>query len=168
MSSPEITVLVDAAAPYRGQVDAEQLGRAVRAALRAAGRDSTPLRWRARAPAEVSIRVTDDEEMRRLNREYRGLDRPTDILSFSFVADDGPDLSVPPDWPMPLGEIAISRPHAERQAAELNHSTELELAWLTVHGTLQLLGYAHETEEEAQRMEALEREALRMIGFEVQ
>jgi probable rRNA maturation factor len=66
-----------------------------------------------------------------------------------------------------LGDIVISHAYASRQAAELGHSAEMELAWLVIHGTLQLVGYSHDTDEAAQTMEALEHAALQRLGFTV-
>jgi probable rRNA maturation factor len=117
---------------------------------------------------EISILVTDDDEIQRLNREYRGIDRPTDILSFSLVTDDDGKVEVMPMGEVQsLGDIVISHAYASRQAAELGHSAEMELAWLVIHGTLQLVGYSHDTDEAAQTMEALEHAALQRLGFTV-
>jgi probable rRNA maturation factor len=91
------------------------------------------------------------------------VDRPTDVLSWSFLEDGVPVL--PQGAALPLGEVVLSLPTARRQAADLAHPLDMELAWLLIHGTLQLLGYAHETEEEANRMEDLEAVALRSLGF---
>ncbi len=169
----EVAVLVDVAPPFHHLIDQSLLERAVRAGLVAAQAESSPMRTaehEAAMPvwprAEVGVRVTDDTEMQRLNVQYRGVDKPTDVLSFSFVAEDhGPRLAAPPDWPTQLGEIALSYPYAERQASHLGHSVQKELAWLTIHGTLQLLGYTHYTEEEAVHMEALEQRALQTMGL---
>jgi probable rRNA maturation factor len=106
--------------------------------------------------------VTSDEELQRLNRSFRGVDGPTDVLSFSFL-EGGPEVAPSADVPLQLGEIVLSFPCAARQARDLGHSIEKELAWLTIHGALQLLGYAHDTDERADRMEGLEQQALRAI-----
>lgn len=92
---------------------------------------------------EVSVLVTTADEIHRLNREYRRIDSPTDVLSF---ADDGdtPGFVLPPGMPKYLGDIAISWQHVCRQAQEFGHSERRELAFLTVHGLLHLLGYDHE------------------------
>jgi probable rRNA maturation factor len=118
---------------------------------------------------EISILITDDSEMQRLNREYRGVDRPTDILSFSLVADDeGSVQTLLVDTVQSLGDIVVSHPHAARQADELGHSLETELSWLVIHGTLQLVGYTHDTDAAAEHLEALEHAALKRLGFPVQ
>jgi probable rRNA maturation factor len=94
------------------------------------------------AVLEVGVLVTDDAELHRLNRDFRGKDAPTDVLSF---ADDGAATFVyAPDQPRYLGDIAISYERALAQAADYGHSTARELAFLAVHGTLHLLGYDHE------------------------
>jgi probable rRNA maturation factor len=87
--------------------------------------------------AEVHVVVTGDEELQRLNRAYRKVDRPTDVLSF-------PDGDPLPDGELLLGEIVISLDAARRQAAELGHSELRELEELVLHGTLHLLGHDHE------------------------
>lgn len=87
----------------------------------------------------VSVVLTDNETIHKFNREYRNVDRPTDVLS--FPSDEGEQLLMPPDGF--LGDIMISVPKAEAQGAELGHSTERELMFLTVHGILHLLGYDH-------------------------
>lgn len=97
------------------------------------------LQLRVRPGAGVSIVLTDDETIHAYNREYRDVDRATDVLS--FPADEGDEiLSIPDDF---LGDIMISVPRAAEQGAALGHSTERELMFLTVHGVLHLLGFDH-------------------------
>ncbi len=95
------------------------------------------------AGCEVCIRITTDAELHRLNRDFRGVDAPTDVLSF---ADDGnsSQFVTAPNLPRYLGDIAISYDRVLAQAAEYGHSPARELAYLTVHGMLHLLGYDHE------------------------
>jgi probable rRNA maturation factor len=96
---------------------------------------------------EVSVLVTDDATLHQLNRDYRNADAPTDVLSF---ADDEESDSTttafvrPPDAPRYLGDLAISYERVIAQADEYGHSRARELAFLTVHGMLHLLGYDHE------------------------
>jgi probable rRNA maturation factor len=90
----------------------------------------------ARARGEVSIALVTDARARSLNRRYRGLDRPTDVLSF-------PAEGVPGPHPCPLGDIVIARGVAARQAAAAGHSTATELRVLALHGLLHLMGYDH-------------------------
>jgi probable rRNA maturation factor len=89
----------------------------------------------------VSMVLATDETLRRLNREFRGKDATTDVLSF---ASGGEEL---PDGSRPLGEIVISVPQAARQAEELGHSLARELRVLAIHGYLHLLGYDHEVDD---------------------
>ena len=100
-------------------------------------------------PCRLSIVITDDDEIHALNRDYRQVDRPTDVLSFAAMEDDG--FIGPPDETPYLGDIIISFPTAARQAPEHGHSASAELALLVVHGVLHLLGYDHgEAHEQAQ------------------
>ncbi|MCX6016815.1 MAG: rRNA maturation RNase YbeY [Chloroflexales bacterium] len=96
---------------------------------------------------EVTVYVTTALEIHQYNREYRKLDSETDVLSF---ADDDGDVRfvLPPGMPRYLGDIAISWPHVQRQATEYGHSEARELAFLTVHGMLHLLGFDHERSPE--------------------
>lgn len=110
----------------------------------------------------ASIVLTDDETIHTYNRDYRGVDRPTDVLS--FPADEGDCLLAPPDGF--LGDIMISVPTAIRQGAELGHSTERELAFLTVHGMLHLLGYDHMEPEDEEIMTARQRAIMAMPEFD--
>jgi probable rRNA maturation factor len=117
-----------------GVVDADLIEAAVRATLQQQRQSGT---------IEVSVLVTTADEIHRLNREYRRIDAPTDVLSF---ADDGdaPGFVIPPGMPKYIGDVAISWQHVEQQAREYGHSERRELAFLTVHGLLHLLGYDHE------------------------
>jgi probable rRNA maturation factor len=95
----------------------------------------------------VSILVTDDDEVRSLNRQFLGIDEATDVLSFPDEgAEPFPDGGEPPY----LGDIAIALPTAIRQAAELGHSLDAEVAHLLVHGLLHLTGYDHVESEKAE------------------
>ena len=114
---------------------------------------------------DVSIYVTTAEEVQQLNRDYRAKDVPTDVLSF---ADDGADspFVLPPDMPRYLGDVAISWPHVVAQAAEYGHSDARELAFLTVHGVLHLLGYDHERDADADtEMRALQDTIMQLLDL---
>ncbi|MGQ9483288.1 rRNA maturation RNase YbeY [Chloroflexus sp.] len=114
---------------------------------------------------EVGIRITTDDELHRLNRDFRGVDAPTDVLSF---ADDGNDsrFVAAPNQPRYLGDIAISYQRVLAQAVEYGHSPTRELAYLTVHGVLHLLGYDHEQgPAEAARMRAREEKIMTILGL---
>ena len=94
-------------------------------------------------PAEVSVSFVDDEEIHRMNLEYRNVDRSTDVLSFPLTENGEYEVS-PDTGCVPLGDIVISLEHAQAQAEEFGHSFEREVAYLTVHSMLHLLGYDHE------------------------
>ena len=108
-------------------------------------------------PAEVGVVVSGDEQVRELNARYRGVDAPTDVLSFALDDDAFPS---PPATVRQLGEVVISFPTARRQAAEAGHSIDDELAHLLVHGLLHLLGYDHETSRDARVMRGREESLL--------
>ena len=94
-------------------------------------------------PAEISVRFVDDEEIHRLNREYRNVDRSTDVLSFPLGENGVYDTNLDTGAKM-LGDIVISIPHAVSQAERFGHTLQREIAFLTVHSMLHLLGYDHE------------------------
>ena len=146
-----VEVLVDEAFVHR--VDVEALERCVQETL--ASR-------RLRIPRVVAVRVTDSRTVRTLNRRFRGEDVATDVLSFNTDFDG----LRRPDGSADLGEIVIALPVAARGARERAVSLGEELGLLTVHGTLHLLGFDHEEEEEEREMKQLERVALRRAGLE--
>jgi len=112
----------------------------------------------------VSVAVIDDAQIRELNRRYRGIDRPTDVLS--FAAREGERLYTKKKGEF-LGDIAISMETAARQAREYGHGIRRELAFLTAHGMLHLLGYDHATPSEETEMRAAQREIMERAGFSV-
>lgn len=155
---------VDVAPELKPAVNTDPVAVAVRQTLATvAQRDPELGEFLHDQPVQISVRISGDAEMQELNRTYRGVDRPTDVLSFAFT--EAESVSLPPDIPLQLGEVVVDVDYARRQAIELEHSLEMELSWLVVHGTLQLLGYAHATEAEAERMESLETAALRDMGY---
>lgn len=107
---------------------------------------------RESCPAATSLAcvITNDVEIQDLNRQYRSVDEPTDVLAFS--ATEGSAFIMPEGEPPYLGDIIISLPAARRQASEAGHSTAEELALLAIHGCLHLLGYDHADEAERSRM----------------
>lgn len=110
----------------------------------------------------VSVSFVTDEEIHTLNREYRDVDRPTDVLSFSQL--EGESFPNPSDpW---LGDIVISIPTAYRQSLEYRHSVEREIGFLLVHGFLHLIGYDHDDEESERVMFELQEKVLRRMGLE--
>ena len=102
--------------------------------------------------SELSIALVDEEEMARLNEQYRGVSKPTDVLSFGC---DEP-CPTPGEEPITLGDVVIAPSVAEAQARELGHTAEHELDVLLVHGILHLLGYEHEQDAGAEAMTARE------------
>ena len=131
----------------------------------------------------VTLTLTDDEGIRELNRQFRGLDKPTDVLSFSMLegeeadikyedeyevveSEDGEEVGASADpFADMLGDVVISVPRAEAQAEEYGHSFERELGFLFVHGFLHLLGYDHESEEQEREMFAKQEEVLKIAGL---
>lgn len=116
-----------------------------------------------RGSVSLSLLLTDDEQMRQLNRDFAGLDKPTDVLSFP-VGDVG---DMPEELAGYLGDIAISVMKAEKQAEQGGHSLTAELQLLTVHGVLHLLGYDHYDADEKTAMWAAQRAVLDALGVEV-
>jgi probable rRNA maturation factor len=114
------------------------------------------------SPYDVSLVFTDAEKVKQLNREYRGVDEPTDVLAFHMLRHKESDSSfaLPPDGITRLGEVVISYPQATVQAKQQGHSTERELALLIIHGILHLLGYDHEESREERKMRQREKELL--------
>jgi probable rRNA maturation factor len=112
---------------------------------------------------EVSVLVVDDSRIHQLNREFRDVDRPTDVLSFSQL--EGESMGGLPEEPVLLGDIVVSAPTAVRQAEEYGHTVAREFAFLLVHGFLHLLGYDHETPEEETEMFALQEKILERLSL---
>jgi probable rRNA maturation factor len=147
----EIEIFVEE--EFQGLVDEECVRRIAQTVLKAEG---------VAPPYEVSLVFTDSDKVRQLNRDYRGVDEPTDVLAFHMLPQKGADSSfaLPPDGVTRLGEVIISYPQAAEQAKEQGHSPERELALLAIHGILHLLGYDHEEPEEESKMRERERELL--------
>ncbi len=138
------------------------------------------------AGAEVSVAVVGDREIQDLNRRYRGVDRPTDVLSFPLLEPEQLRAAVPPEavppaavlagplpplWrpgrhgPVLLGDVIISLERAAEQARAYGHSLEREVCFLAVHGTLHLLGHDHDTPEGEAAMSSLTEEVLARLGL---
>lgn len=113
---------------------------------------------------EVSVVLADDEYIHHLNRQYRGKDCPTDVLSFALNEGEEPVFINGPEEVL-LGDIIISLETAARQAEEYGHSLERELAYLTVHGVLHLLGYDHIIEDDKKEMRQEEEHILSLLGI---
>ena len=115
-------------------------------------------------PLDLSLLVTDDKTVRKLNRFYRGIDKTTDVLSFALTEDVADTTFVtPPDRISRLGEVIISYPQAASQARENKQTIKAELAWLVVHGLLHLLGYDHQDDKSEAIMRKREDKILKEI-----
>lgn len=111
--------------------------------------------------SDLSILIDSDSTLKKLNRQYRGFDQPTDVLSFE--SDDiNPETGF-----VTLGDIAISYQTAEKQAAEAGHPVANEIALLLVHAILHLIGYDHNTKEEKQEMWAEQQSVLEHLGIKI-
>ncbi len=113
---------------------------------------------------EVSIVLCDDPYIHALNRDYRGKDQPTDVLSFALNEGEAEQIIDGPAENL-LGDIIISLDTAACQAEEYGHSLEREIAYLTVHGMLHLLGYDHEEEADKCEMRTEEEHILELLGI---
>lgn len=103
--------------------------------------------------AEVSITFVNNDEIQEINRDYRKLDKPTDVISFALEETSVGEIEIKgDDIPVILGDIIISVEMAKEQSEEYNHSFERELGFLAVHGLLHLLGYDHMTKEDEKEM----------------
>ncbi|MNC24406.1 Endoribonuclease YbeY [compost metagenome] len=122
---------------------------------------------------EVDLTFVDNERIHELNREYRGIDRPTDVLSFAMneAGEDEPEIIYAFDddeygeVPNSLGDIIISVTRAKEQAEEYGHSLERELGFLFVHGFLHLLGYDHQDAESEAEMMSKQEHVLEQVGL---
>ena len=158
---PTTIVLTVATAAWREAVDhlEERCERIVAATLQRSTTTSW-LRW-----GEVSILLSHDDQIRELNRHYRGRDRSTNVLSFpNFDLDQGQALAPPPGRVPPhqvlLGDVALSFQRLSEEAAERKKPLLDHFAHLLVHGTLHLLGYDHQDDEQAEVMEGIEESVL--------
>ncbi len=109
----------------------------------------------------VSIVLVDNEYIHKINKEYRNVDRETDVISFAFMDDE----TNPESGTTDLGEIYISLEKAHSQSKEYGHSFKRELCFLLTHGLLHLLGYDHMTEEDEKEMFGLQEEVLNSLGI---
>lgn len=148
MSAP-VTLAVGYAVPRAGLPASASFRRWVEAALRGA---------KHRKPVELAIRIVGTDEGRALNRDYRGKDYATNVLSFP--------VELPPGLALPLiGDLAICAPIVQREAVEHGKAVRDHWAHLTIHGVLHLLGYDHQQDAEAVAMEALETRILAGLGI---
>ena len=112
---------------------------------------------------ELAVMLTDDAGIRTLNSNWRGIDKPTNVLSFPALPPTGP--GGPDDAPRMLGDIAIAYETTRREADDEQKPFDHHLSHLAVHGFLHLIGYDHEKDDDAETMEALEREILAQLGI---
>ena len=115
---------------------------------------------------EISVRLSDNEEVQQLNHSYRGKDKPTNVLSFPLLENELlTSLAQSDDSEILLGDIILAKSVCQTEADEKKISLETHVAHLFVHGTLHLLGYDHQEEAEALHMEGLEVKALQKVGI---
>lgn len=126
-------------------------------------RPSFPPQW-LHDQYELSLRLTDDREVQILNRDYRQIDKPTDVLSFATLETAFPPTPEEADEPIYLGDIVISIETAQRQSGE--HGLAVELSWLAVHGFLHLIGWDHPDDEQLLRMLRQQAQLLQGLGLD--
>lgn len=145
---------IEIAAPFADRVDADALIAVAAATLAAEG---------IAAGMTLSLIVTGDDDVRELNRRYRGLDEPTDVLAFGETPAEGdaePWIDASAGEPAHLGDVVVALPYAARQAERAARPLSDELAHLVAHGILHLLGYDHEEPDEERAMRDRERAIL--------
>jgi probable rRNA maturation factor len=153
LPATEVLVVADC---WRAEADAEAIiHRAVEAAAEIVNAET--------GDAELAIMLTDDVGIRTLNANWRGIDKPTNVLSFPALQPTGPSL--PGDPPRMLGDLAIAYETVRREADDERKAFDHHLSHLAIHGFLHLIGYDHETDEEAGKMESLERKILARLGI---
>ena len=151
-----ITEVLVVASCWQAEPDAEAvIQRAIAAAAEAVDADV--------GEAELAVMLTDDSGIRTLNRNWRGIDRPTNVLSFPALRAEG--ARKPGDAPPMLGDIAIAYETMRREADAEQKPFEHHLSHLAVHGFLHLVGYDHENDRDAEDMESLETEILAQLGI---
>jgi probable rRNA maturation factor len=160
LSPDEAFVDLQVAAPYAASVPSARLIAAVDAVLR---QENV-------AGGEVSLVVAGDSMLRQLNRDFRGVDAATDVLSFPARAEGDPGAGSPafvsaPEAAAYLGDVIISYPTAQRHATAAGHPVDDELCLLAVHGTLHLLGYDHGTAEQEAAMWSVQDRLLRSMDI---
>ena len=151
-----ITEVLVVAECWQAEPDAEAvIQRAIAAASEAVGSDI--------GEAELAVMLTDDSGIRTLNSNWRGIDKPTNVLSFPALQPEG--ARKPGDAPPMLGDIAIAYETMRREADEEHKPFDHHLSHLAVHGFLHLIGYDHENDDDAEEMEALETQILAHLGI---
>lgn len=150
MAEPRLSLSLQFAdARHRAALPRHKVARWIRAALA--------------APAQLAVRIVDEDEGRALNRDYRGKDYATNVLTFAY-GEDRP-AGAGEEAPPLEADLVLCAPVVEREAREQGRSLEAHYAHLLVHGTLHAQGHDHEEADEAERMEALESAILQRLGF---
>ncbi len=158
-----LEVAIEADAEWDSSKGWEKLARdAAEAAIAESG---YPELLTSRRPVELSVRLTGDEEVRSLNAEWRGKDKPTNVLSFPMAEEADLHQATLPEQELLLGDIVLARGVCESEAAEKFLPLERHAAHLIVHGTLHLLGFDHGEEAQAADMESREVRALARLGI---
>jgi probable rRNA maturation factor len=156
LSAPPETEVLIVAECWGAEADAESIvHRAIGAAAALVDADT--------GDAELAVMLTDDAGIRTLNKNWRGQDKPTNVLSFPALPPTGPQS--PDDPPRMLGDIAIAYETTRREADDEQKPFDHHLSHLAVHGFLHLLGWDHENDDDAEEMEILEREILSLLGI---
>ncbi len=146
IATPQYQIAIQVDRRFRANVDTGSLRRVAVEVLNQEG---------VEGGTELSLIVTDDEALRELNREFRGVDAPTDVLAFDATPQES--FVIAPEGPPYLGDVVISYQRALAQAEELGHSVAEESKLLVIHGILHLLGYDHQEEAAARKMREREK-----------
>ncbi len=169
MPRTPLRIHIQVAAEFKAMARGDWMRKAARAAVQAA----VPPVPEAH-PMELSLRVTDDAALRELNRTYRGLDKPTDVLSFGdedwrdgVRVAAGTFLTAPDAGAEYLGDIVLSMEKCQAQALKAGHPVAHELALLVIHGVLHLLGHDHDTRIRKTLMWQRQAAALQLLGIAV-
>jgi probable rRNA maturation factor len=158
-----LEIALEADAEWDSSTDWEAL--ALSAAQVAIAESRYPELARAERAVELSVCLTDDEQVRALNAQWRGKDKPTNVLSFPLAEDEDLIEANSPGPELMLGDIVLARGTCAREAEEKRVPLEQHAAHLLVHGTLHLLGYDHHEDDEAADMEGREIRALARLGI---
>lgn len=150
-----LTVNVRVLPLYAQEVEGASLRKAARAAFKSAG---------GQGAGALTVMVTDDAQVRELNRAYRRVDAPTDVLAFGEAGGEN-GFVPPPGETRYWGDIIMSYPRAMEQAATYGHPVQEELSLLVIHGMLHLMGYDHEQAGDKEKMWAAQRAALVQLGI---
>jgi probable rRNA maturation factor len=151
------------ALPDAAKIARKATRRTVTAAL--AARSLPRKRLKEAGKFALDITLDNDRGMRHLNRDYRGKDKPTNVLSFAALDAGLPPKGVPPSYPWALGDVVLALGTVKREANEQRKALSQHYCHLVVHGVLHLLGFDHEKDRDARAMEKLEREILAGLGW---